>query len=97
MEKLKELMSLCKISVDVSINSHKEYYESVEDHVGWEDVSDKNVLEEMIKRDTVVCVVAYPNTPVSFYRVYHYDLDAAIDEMIAHLREDAKVQQKQVY
>ena len=33
MDKLKELLSLCKNSVTVSVNQQRDYYESVEDHL----------------------------------------------------------------
>lgn len=57
------------------------YYESVENHINEEEKGDieKEVFYEMVKRDTVVRVKAYPQTPISFFVVYHYDIDMAID------------------
>lgn len=90
MEKFKELVSLCKASVEISVNSHKDYYESVEQYVD-EDVKDidKDVFDEMVKRDIVVKVQAYPNTPVGFYTIYHYDIDKAIDIALHTVKNDA--------
>lgn len=88
MEKFKELMSKCKCSVSIEVNGHRDYYDSVEKHM--EDVNagsdtpvtTPEVLAEMIKRDTVVWVQAYPDTPIGFYVVYHYDIDLALDQML---------------
>lgn len=81
MEKFKELVSLCKASVEISVNDHKSYYESVEYHINEDDRKniDKEVFEEMIKRDTVVKVQVYPHTPIRFFVVYHYDIDKAVE------------------
>ena len=84
MDKFKELLSLCKCSVEVAVNDHKDYYESVSEHLTEDDKEglSEEVLNEMIRRDTVIRVIAYPNTPVGNYCVYHYDLDMAIDIII---------------
>lgn len=83
-ENFKELVSLCKASVELSVNDHKDYYESIEQHLDEEDRRDidKEVFEQMVKRDTVVRVVAYPLTPIGSFVVYHYDIDKAIDMVL---------------
>lgn len=89
MEKFKELVSLCKASVEISINAHKDYYESVEqylkEHI--EDV-EKEVFDEMVKRDVIVKIQAYPHTPIGFYIVYHYDIDKAIEIILEAVKND---------
>jgi len=87
MEKFKELVSLCKASVEISVNDHKDYYESVEQHINEEDI-DKEVFEEMVKRDIVVKVQAYPDTPIGFFVVYHYDIDKAVDIALDAVKND---------
>lgn len=84
MEKLKELASLCKAGIEISINDHKSYYESVEQYVNEEERDDieEDVFNEMINRDTVVKIKTYAESPVSFFVVYHYDIDMAIDIML---------------
>jgi len=84
MKKLKELVALCKCSVTVSINDHKDYYETVKEHISEEEVEDidKDVFDKMIEKDTIVHVQAYTRTPVGFYVIYHYDIDKAINQMI---------------
>jgi hypothetical protein len=90
MEKFKELVLLCKASVEISVNDHKDYYESVEQHINEEDREyiDKEVFEEMVKRDIVVKVQAYPHTPIGFFVVYHYDIDKAVDIALDAVKND---------
>lgn len=90
MEKFKELVSLCKASVQISVNEHKDYYESVEQHINEEerDGIKKEVFEEMVKRDIVVKVQAYPHTPLGFFVVYHYDIDKALDIALDAVNKD---------
>jgi len=90
MEKFKELVSLCKASVEISVNDHKDYYESVEQHINEEEREDieKDVFDEMAKRDTVVKVQVYPHTPIGFFVVYHYDIDKAVDIALDAVKND---------
>ncbi|CAB4128085.1 hypothetical protein UFOVP104_15 [uncultured Caudovirales phage] len=90
MEKFKELVSLCKASIQISVNDHKDYYESVEQHINEEEREDieKDVFDEMVKKDTVVRVQAYPQTPIGFFLVYHYDIDIAIEKVLEAVKED---------
>ena len=81
MKKFKELVSLCKASVEISVNDHKDYYESVEQHINEKERENikKDIFDEMVKRNTIVKVQAYPHTPIGCYVVYHYDIDMAVD------------------
>lgn len=100
MEKLKELVSLCKASVEISVNEHKTYYESVEQYIPEEEKDNigKDVFDEMIKRYAVVRIQAYPTTPIGFFVVYHYDIDMAIDEALNYIKKfyygNSKIQSK---
>jgi hypothetical protein len=96
MNKLKELITLCKYSICIDINTHKDDYKTVEDYFRVvflldEDMKseiEKDVYNEMIKRDFIVKIQCYPNTPVGFFVVYHYDIEKAINEMIDLLKMD---------
>lgn len=81
MEKFKELVSLCKASVEISVNDHRDYHETVEQHLNELEIEDidKEIFDEMVKRDTLVKVQAYPRTPIGFFVIYHYDIESAID------------------
>jgi hypothetical protein len=87
MERLKYIIDNCKAGVYLDINSHKDNYESVENYIETmktvledfvEDVG-QDIISEMIKRDIVVNLTFYPNTPIGKYDIYHYDLDKALD------------------
>ena len=87
-DKLKELAASCACGVYVTINEYRDYYKTAEEHLAdLESCSDDSIVDpiiraEMINRDTVIAVQFYPGTPIGFVRVYHYDLDAALDEAL---------------
>jgi hypothetical protein len=91
MNKINELISRCKASVSITANNHRDYYQSVEDYIKEIEAmqNDLNipadVLRRMIETNTVIELQFYPNTPVSFYIIYHYSLDIAIDEALNSL------------
>lgn len=97
-DKLKELMRRCKCGVYVSVNAHRDVYETAGiflsemssrgDHEGLE--IDPAVKAKMIEMNTVVEVQFYPNTPISFYVLRHYDLDAALDEALSCFQDDTE-------
>lgn len=88
-EKIKWLLDRCKASISISVNDHKDNYESVleclADEIAEGEI-DKDILDEMVKRSTIVYVHAYPATPVGFYDCHHYDLEAAIDIIIESIK-----------
>ena len=91
MDKVKELMSLCKCGVFISVNEHRDYYEKVEEFlvdrcVGNELEIEQEVMDRMVETDTIVNVHAYPDTPIGFFECYHYDLDCAVDEVIEAIK-----------
>ncbi len=87
MDKFKELVSLCKCSIELSVNPHRDYYESVKDYMIGKEI-EPDVLDEMIKRDTIVAVHAYPTTPIGSFVVYHYDIDMALDLIISYVKNE---------
>lgn len=87
MDKLKELISRCKCGVIVTVNDHRNIYENLEQWLVDNRVDSgipmgSEVWQKMIELDTVINVQFYPNTPVGFYDIYHYDLDAALDQAL---------------
>ena len=95
MEKLSQLIALCKGSVTLTVNDHKDNYQTVEEFISHqfevstlqEDEMPLDVYREMIKRDTVIHLQFYPDTPIGFYEVYGYDLDMVLDHALAILVE----------
>ena len=91
MNKLKELTSLCKASVTVSMNEHTSTYEAPIAYLkeGCRDLTkfvDPKVLAEIERTGQLVEVCFYPLTPISSYDIIHYDLDEALDEALAIMK-----------
>lgn len=88
MEKLLELFSRCKSTVEIRYNQHKSYYDTVEQNIE-EDKNniDAEVLEEMIRRDTVISIQFYPHSSIGFHIVHHYDLEKAVNKCLSILNE----------
>ena len=84
MDKLKELISKCKCSVMLSINDHRDNYETVEQYLRRNnpEIEDPEIVAKMIETDTIICLIFYPNTPIGSCEIYHYDLDRAFDEAL---------------
>jgi hypothetical protein len=100
MDKLKRLLSLCKCSVSVTVNAHRDYYETaakaLEDAKRMEcpPEIDDDVRAQMIATDTIVDIQFYPDTPIGSYHVWHYDLDAALDQCLSCFPETVTAAQK---
>lgn len=85
-DKVKTLVWNCKCSVEISVNYHRDLYETAAERLRYleedrgEDLElEPAVRERMIETNTIIEIQFYPNTPVAFYQVYHYDLDRALD------------------
>lgn len=95
MEKLNKIYSLCKCSVTISINDHRDYHETAKESLDEIQSMNKSLVEDigediynkMIETNTIIKVQAYPDTPVGFYSIYHYDLETALDNMIEALTQ----------
>lgn len=96
MNKLEVLISLCKNSVSVEANNHRDVYESIEEYIedSFKKRIDPDVYNTMVNTDTCIEIQFYPRTSVGFYRIYHYDLDKALDmclEVIQELRNEGSL------
>ena len=82
-------MSLAKCSVSIEVNGHRDYYETIDEYIREERRGDiaKDVWAKMLETDTCIEVQVYPDTPIGFYDVVHYDLDTAIDMMLKLMKE----------
>lgn len=78
---LTQLITACRCEVSVSVNTHRNYYQSIEQYLGDRGENgeeDADVRAEMIAHDTLIEVQAYPTTPVGFYAARHWDLQTAL-------------------
>ena len=85
-----KLVSRCKNSVSIRVNTHKDYNEPVRDYIekvyvlGHETLEDgieeigQDVYNKMIDKNTVVEIQAYTETSGGFLRVIHYDFIKAL-------------------
>lgn len=94
MDKLKKILSLCKCSVSLEVNKHRNYYQSAEEYIdqdlacrGCPPDIDAETRHNMITSDTIIEFQFYPNTPIGFYDIYGYDLDMVLDSAINILTE----------
>lgn len=98
---LDELTQRCKGSVTIEFNEHRSCYQTVEMYMEEEMCGEKNsdsiselncqeILQEMIKRDTVVKLQFYPSTPIGFYRITHYSLKEALKEALFIIQTQEK-------
>lgn len=88
---LQQIISeLNPMSISIEINKHKEYYDSIIDFLHEKQLAEipKDVLYEIIKRDTLINVTCYPITPIGFYDIVHYDLDIALERMYNALKNE---------
>ena len=87
MDKLKKLMARCKCGVHLTVNDHRDVYETAEQALkNLKDLDfeiDPEVRAKIIETDTLIDLHFYPDTPIGFYKVLHHDLDAALDEALA--------------
>ena len=91
MSKLIELLNICSGSVTITVNDHRDIYLNVAEYMVKEIIDSEYLIEdvgeeiynEMIKTNTVIEIQAYPHTPNNFYKIYHYDIEKAIELMIA--------------
>ena len=91
MEKLEILLKKCKCGVHLTVNNHRDYYETAEQRLEKlkdlecpPDIEDE-VRAKMIKTNTVIELQFYPNTPIGSYEIYHYDMDKCLDEALGCL------------
>lgn len=97
MDKFKELFALSKAEVYITYNEHRGVYATVEnfldDRKRNRDLElgiSEEVRAKMIEMNQMVIIQVYPDTPISFYIVYHWDIEMAIDEMIRVLKAAQK-------
>lgn len=94
MKKLQEIVNRCKGSVTVEVNPHKDIYMTPEaflSEAGSDlDNTHTDVVLQMIANNTIVIVDFYPRTPVAFERVYHWDIDMAMDIVLSLLNDEVK-------
>lgn len=83
MNKLEKIIKQTKAGFYLTINPHRDYYESILSYLGKriEDI-DADTLDIMTASDTLIILTVYPDTPVGCLIYYGYNLDKVLDEAI---------------
>ncbi len=89
--KIETLLARCKCGVFLSVNEHRDCYQTVQQRFEElncrecpPDIAD-DIKRQMIETDTVVELHFYPETPIGFYEIFHYDLNLALDAALGCL------------
>jgi len=84
MNKLQQLIEKTKGSISLEINLHRDDYQTAEEYLKsypnekyLNDIS-QEVYDGMVEANTVIELTVYPDTPIGFYKLYHYDLDEVL-------------------
>lgn len=83
MSDLEKLLARCKCGVHITVNEHRNYYQTAEQALLEMDERDlvdltEEVKERMIYSNIIISCQFYPNTPIGFYEILHYDFNACI-------------------
>jgi hypothetical protein len=88
-DKMELLIEKCKYSVSLTVNSHRDNYESVEEWFNSNPIQEDfktdiepEVYEKMKELDTIVELQIYPTSAVGFYLIFHYNLELALDKAL---------------
>lgn len=92
-EALKTLLGRCKCGVFLTVNEHRDYYETpqqcLERHAELEcppEISDE-VRAGILSSGNIVDLHFYPDTPIGGYHIVHHDLDEALRLALECLRD----------
>lgn len=84
MDKLRILLARCKCGVLLTVNEHRNYYDTPQQRLQELDgrefppsISDE-VRAGILSEGIIVELQFYPDTPIGFHTVVHYDLDQAL-------------------
>ena len=89
MNKLQKLLDRCKCGVYLTVNEHRDYYQAAEEALKEKEGRecppkiDPEVRKAMIDKNIIIELQFYPNTPIGSHRIYHYDLDMALDDALS--------------
>jgi len=91
MEKFQQILNRCKCGVHLTINEHRDYYQSAEQRLEELDCLEcppeleDDIRQTMIDTNTIIDLQFFPDTPVGSYSVYHHDLEMALNEALEYL------------
>lgn len=103
MDKFTQLCAGCKNSVEIRVNDHRDYYQTPEQYFAdqlasggtqgknsMDDIVDPDIYKKCVETNNIVYVHFYPDTAISFYSFYHYDVEMALDLALEVLNDHRK-------
>lgn len=84
MDKLTRLLARCKCGVYLTVNQHRDVYDTVEDAMAELDELEcppeigADVRAGIAETGNIVDLHFYPDTPIGSYHIVHHDLNAAL-------------------
>jgi len=88
MDKLAKLISLCKCGIYLTVNEHRDYYETATQRLQKAEnyecppETEKSVKQKMIATNTIITLHFYPDTPIGSYVIWHYDIEETLNKAI---------------
>jgi hypothetical protein len=98
-DKLKKLIDLCACGVYLTINEHRDYYQTSEQQLIELDENEcppeisLDVRKTIIDTNTIIDLQFYPHTPIGSCRILHHDLDVALDVALNYFSPTTKKEQ----
>lgn len=89
-EKIDYIVKECKGAVWLTFNEHRDNYQTIPQYfdvlilcgsMDKEDISE-DILNEMIKRDTLISLIMCTSSTNGHYDLYHYDLEQILNKAI---------------
>lgn len=94
MDKLNQLISECKCGISLFVNDHKDCYQTARERIydkketfGEAITASDEIKQKMIELDTIIYLSFYPDTPIGSVDIYHYDVNMAIDQALAYIKD----------
>lgn len=86
MSGLKKILERCKCGVFLTVNEHKDYYQTTAERIAELRDNDEEISDEaaslMLSADKIVELQFYPDTPIGFYKVISHDFDDAVSKAL---------------
>jgi hypothetical protein len=89
LDKLQQVLAGCKCSVTLTVNNHRDYYQSAEsylDELESHRPIDSTSRTAMIASDTIIELQVYPDTPIGSYTIIGPDLDFVLNRALECLK-----------
>ena len=86
MTRIQKLMELTGCAFNISLNPHKLDYQTIKqysEHNPDIEEIENCIWKEILRRDTLVEITLYSDTPIGHCDILHYDIDLAIEEAIS--------------